>query len=166
MNETQRIADSYRAATVKGAWYGPTLAELLAGISPELAIKAPLPEAHSIAALLQHLLLWNERIRNTSDSNLMPRWDAEREWAEAAGPLERSRHPLEPKPRSARRKDSEFSRCGFDETGRWTQLSLRNDVPWNCAARDLSFWPNRHGLKHAAVAINVAPTSMPSLHAG
>ncbi len=86
MNETQRIADSYRAATVKGAWYGPTLAELLAGISPELAIKAPLPEAHSIAALLQHLLLWNERIRNTSDSNLMPRWDAEREWAEPPVP--------------------------------------------------------------------------------
>jgi uncharacterized damage-inducible protein DinB len=86
VNETQRIADSYRAATVKGAWYGPTLAELLAGISPELAIKAPLPEAHSIAALLQHLLLWNERIRNTSDSNLMPRWDAEREWAEPPVP--------------------------------------------------------------------------------
>jgi uncharacterized damage-inducible protein DinB len=82
VDETQRIADSYRAATVKGAWYGPTLAELLAGISPELATRAPTPGAHSIAALLQHLLLWNERIRNTSDSNPMPRWDAEKEWAE------------------------------------------------------------------------------------
>jgi uncharacterized damage-inducible protein DinB len=82
VNETQRIADSYRAATIKGAWYGPTVAELLAGISPELATKAPVPEAHSIAALLQHLLLWNERIRNTSDSNPMPRWEAEKEWAE------------------------------------------------------------------------------------
>jgi uncharacterized damage-inducible protein DinB len=80
--ETQRIADSYRAATVKGAWYGPTLAELLTGISPELATTAPVPGAHSISALLQHLLLWNERIRNTSDSNPMPRWEAEKEWAE------------------------------------------------------------------------------------
>ena len=42
----------------------------------------PVPDAHSIAALLQHLLLWNERIRNTSDSNPMPRWEAEKEWAE------------------------------------------------------------------------------------
>jgi hypothetical protein len=82
MIETQRIADSYHAATIKGAWYGPTVAELLAGISPELATKAPVPGAHSIAALLQHLLLWNERIRNTSDSYPMPRWEAEKEWAE------------------------------------------------------------------------------------
>jgi uncharacterized damage-inducible protein DinB len=82
VDETQRIADSYRAATIKGAWYGPTVAELLAGISPELAMKAPVPGAHSVAALLQHLLLWNERIRNTSDSNPMPRWDAKKEWAE------------------------------------------------------------------------------------
>jgi uncharacterized damage-inducible protein DinB len=82
VDETQRIADSYRAATIKGAWYGPTLAEMLAGISPELAMMAPVPGAHSIAALLQHLLLWNERIRNTSDSHPMPRWEAEKEWAE------------------------------------------------------------------------------------
>jgi len=82
MNHTQRIADSYRAATLKGAWYGPTLAELLVQISPELATTPPVPGAHSISALLQHLLLWNERIRNTSDSHPLPRWQAEQEWAE------------------------------------------------------------------------------------
>ena len=82
MNETQRIADSYRAVTIKGAWYGPSLAELLAEISPELATMPPTPGAHTISALLQHLLLWNERVRNTSDSNPMPRWQAEKEWAE------------------------------------------------------------------------------------
>ena len=82
MRQTQKIADSYRAATVKAAWYGPSLAELLAGISPELATTPPAARAHSISALLQHLLLWNERIRNTSDSNPMPRWQAESEWAE------------------------------------------------------------------------------------
>ena len=82
MNETQRIADSYRAVTIKGAWYGPSLAELLAEISPELATMPPTPCAHTISALLQHLLLWNERVRNTSDSNPMPRWQAEKEWTE------------------------------------------------------------------------------------
>lgn len=82
MNQTQQIADSYRAATIKGAWYGPSLAELLAKTSPELAETAPVPGAHSISALLQHLLLWNERIRNTSDKNPMPSWQAELEWAE------------------------------------------------------------------------------------
>ncbi len=77
-----QIADSYRAATVKAAWYGPSLAELLAQISPELATTPPVPGSHSISELLQHLLLWNERVRNTSDSNSLPRWQPEKEWAE------------------------------------------------------------------------------------
>ena len=82
MTQTQRIADSYRAVTIKAAWYGPSLAELLAEISPELATTPPVPGAHSISALLQHLLLWNERIRKAADGNPFPRWQPEKEWAE------------------------------------------------------------------------------------
>jgi uncharacterized damage-inducible protein DinB len=82
MHQTQRIADSYRAATVKAAWYGPSLAELLTQISPELATTTPVPGAHSISELLQHLLLWNERIRNTCDGDSLPRWQPEKDWAE------------------------------------------------------------------------------------
>ena len=82
MTQTEQIADSYRAVTIKGAWYGPSVAELLAEISPELATTPPVPGAHSIAALLQHMLLWNERIRNTSDSIPLARWEPEKEWAE------------------------------------------------------------------------------------
>ena len=86
MLQNQRIAEAYRAATVKGAWYGPSLAELIAQIPAELATKTPLPGAHSIAELLQHLLLWNERIRNTSDSSPLPPWVPEKDWAEPAIP--------------------------------------------------------------------------------
>jgi len=82
MRQTQRIADSYRVATVKAAWYGPSLAELLARISPELATTPPVPGAHSISELLQHLLLWNERIRNTSGNNSLPPWRPEKDWGE------------------------------------------------------------------------------------
>jgi hypothetical protein len=82
MHQTQRIADAYRAATVKAAWYGPSLAELLALVSPELATSTLVPGSHSISELLQHLLLWNERVRNTSDGNSLPRWQPEQDWAE------------------------------------------------------------------------------------
>jgi len=82
MNQSQRIADSYRAATIKAAWYGPSLAELLRQVSPEFAVTPPIPGAHSISALLQHLLLWNERIRNVSNTNPLPPWQPEKEWAE------------------------------------------------------------------------------------
>jgi uncharacterized damage-inducible protein DinB len=82
MRQTQKIADSYRAATVKAAWYGPSLAELLTQISPDLATTPPVPGSHSISELLQHLLLWNERTRNTSASNSLPPWQPEQDWAE------------------------------------------------------------------------------------
>ena len=86
MTQTKQIADSYRAVTLKGAWYGPTLAELIAKISPEEAVTPLVPGAHSISTLLQHLLLWNERVRNTCERTPMPRWEAEKEWAEPAIP--------------------------------------------------------------------------------
>jgi uncharacterized damage-inducible protein DinB len=86
MTSTQQIADSYRAATVKGAWYGPSLAELIAKTTPALATMQALPKAHSISTLLQHLLLWNERIRLTSATHPMPKWEADKEWAEPAIP--------------------------------------------------------------------------------
>lgn len=82
MTQTHQIANSYRAVTIKGAWYGPTLAELIAKTTPEEAVTPPIPGAHSISALLQHLLLWNERVRKTCENTSMPRWEAEKEWAE------------------------------------------------------------------------------------
>lgn len=86
MTIPEQIADSYRAATLKDGWYGPSLAELIAKTTPELATTPPLPKAHTISVLLQHLLLWNERIRLTSAEHPMPKWDPEREWAEPAVP--------------------------------------------------------------------------------
>src|SRR5258707_6239751 len=86
MNQTQRIADAYRAVTLKDAWYGPPLADLLTQVSPELATTPPVPGTHSISALLQHLLLWNERARRTSETHPLPHWDPEKDWAEPAIP--------------------------------------------------------------------------------
>lgn len=86
MTLTQEIADSYRAATLKDAWYGPSLAGLIAKTTPELAITPPRPKAHTVSELLQHLLLWNERIRLTSADHPIPKWEPDKEWAEAAIP--------------------------------------------------------------------------------
>ena len=86
MNKCEEIADLFRKVTIAGAWYGPSVAELLARITPEQAITKPKGGTHSVAELLQHLLLWNERIRKTNESCPMPKWEAEKEWAEAAIP--------------------------------------------------------------------------------
>lgn len=76
------IAEAYRSVTIKGAWYGPTIAELLVEVTPEMATAVPVPHMHTIADLLQHLLLWNERVRNTLEGCLLPKWEPEKEWAE------------------------------------------------------------------------------------
>src|SRR5579885_1146844 len=47
-----------------------------------LMVCAPGTGAHIIGELLQHLLLWNERVRNTLAGSPMPKWEPEREWAE------------------------------------------------------------------------------------
>ena len=86
MNKCAEIADDYRRVTVAGAWYGPSLAELLARITPEQAVTKPEGGTHSIRELLQHLLLWNERVRKTSETCPMPKWEAEKEWGEAPVP--------------------------------------------------------------------------------
>ena len=86
MKQTERIADLYRAATLTDAWYGPSLAALLKDVPPEMATTAPLPGAHTIGELLQHLLLWNERVRKTLEGGAMPKWEPEKEWAESAIP--------------------------------------------------------------------------------
>jgi uncharacterized damage-inducible protein DinB len=91
MTATEQLADAYRTATFKDyAWYGPSLVQLLGKITPELAVIRPLPNANSISALLQHLLLWNERIRNTSATTPMPKWEADKEWAEPPIPWSES----------------------------------------------------------------------------
>jgi len=82
MSQSQQIADAYRQVTVKGAWYGSSLAELLEKITPEIAVEPPTLGANTISAVLQHLLLWNERIRNTSEATPLPRWEPEKEWVE------------------------------------------------------------------------------------
>jgi uncharacterized damage-inducible protein DinB len=86
MNKCEEIADAYRKVTIGGAWYGPSVGEMLARITPEQAEKTPTGGTHSIRELLQHLLLWNERIRKTSETCPMPKWEAEKEWGEAPIP--------------------------------------------------------------------------------
>lgn len=82
MTTTERIADSYHSATLTDPWYGPSLAKTLSQVSAQQATTPLAARANSISTILQHLLLWNERIRLASDANPMPKWEAEKDWSE------------------------------------------------------------------------------------
>ena len=58
MTEIERIQDQLHRAHHGGAWHGPALNELLADVTPEQAAAHPLPNAHSIWELVNHIVTW------------------------------------------------------------------------------------------------------------
>ncbi len=69
MTEIERILDQLKRAYEGNAWYGPSLREVLAGITAEQAHARPLHNAHSIWELVHHIAVWENvgRRRLTGD---------------------------------------------------------------------------------------------------
>jgi len=106
LNKCEEIAAAYRAGTVKGAWTVPAMRDAgwkLRGV----AVTSLLARLHTIAELLQHLLLWNERIRKTSESCPL-RSGKQKKSGRRRRSLERIVATVEPEPRLAGRTDAEF----------------------------------------------------------
>ncbi len=61
MSEIERIADQLVRAHEGGAWHGPSLSEILSGVTAAQAAAKPIPGAHSIWELVLHVTAW-ERI--------------------------------------------------------------------------------------------------------
>jgi uncharacterized damage-inducible protein DinB len=55
MDELQRIRDQIIRALDSDAWHGPSLMEVLAGLTAEAASARPIPDAHSIWEILLHV---------------------------------------------------------------------------------------------------------------
>ena len=58
MTEVERIVDQSRRAFEGEAWHGPSLMEILNGITATQAVARPLSEAHSIWELVFHIAAW------------------------------------------------------------------------------------------------------------
>jgi uncharacterized damage-inducible protein DinB len=63
MTETERIADQLKRAFYGEAWSGPSVREVLEGVTPEKAARRPLDEAHSIWELVHHITAWVDIVR-------------------------------------------------------------------------------------------------------
>jgi uncharacterized damage-inducible protein DinB len=66
MSEINRILDQMDRAFSGEAWHGPDLTQLLSGISSEDASKHPVPGAHSIWELVNHIAAWNTIVQQKS----------------------------------------------------------------------------------------------------
>lgn len=69
MTEIERILDQLQRAFEGNAWHGPSVREALNGVTAAQAHARPLPNAHSIWELVQHIAVWEDvgRRRLTGD---------------------------------------------------------------------------------------------------
>jgi uncharacterized damage-inducible protein DinB len=63
MREVDRIVDQFNRAYEGEAWHGPSLLELLQGVTAEQAAARPLNDAHSIWELVLHIGAWTRACR-------------------------------------------------------------------------------------------------------
>ncbi|MGD0403608.1 MAG: DinB family protein [Candidatus Acidiferrales bacterium] len=66
MSEIRRILGQMDGAFRGEAWHGPDLTQLLNGISAEDASKHPVPGAHSIWEIVNHIAAWNSIVQQKS----------------------------------------------------------------------------------------------------
>jgi uncharacterized damage-inducible protein DinB len=60
MTETHRINSQLKRAQEGQAWHGPSLRELLDGVTAEQAAAKPIPNAHSVWELVNHIIAWEQ----------------------------------------------------------------------------------------------------------
>lgn len=61
--ETHRINSQLKRAQEGEAWHGPSLRELLDGVTAEQAAAKPIPNAHSVWELVNHIIAWEQIAR-------------------------------------------------------------------------------------------------------
>jgi uncharacterized damage-inducible protein DinB len=63
VNSVEFLADQLRRAYEGEAWHGPSLREVLAGVTAEMASAKPIPDAHNIWELVMHTGAWINAVR-------------------------------------------------------------------------------------------------------
>jgi uncharacterized damage-inducible protein DinB len=82
--EAQRLADQVRRSYEGGAWHGPSLGELLEGVTAEEAARRPLPAAHSIWELVHHVEAWEREPLLTLQGKTYESHSGDRDWPPVA----------------------------------------------------------------------------------
>ena len=63
MSESTRIGDQLRRSFEGGAWHGPAVQEVLAGVTAAKAAERPIPGGHSIWEIVLHITTWEDVVR-------------------------------------------------------------------------------------------------------
>ena len=69
MTETHRINSQLKRAFQGPAWHGPSLRELLDGVTAQQAAARPIPNAHGIWELVNHIIAWEQIAKERLEGN-------------------------------------------------------------------------------------------------
>ncbi len=75
--EVERIRDQFRRAFDGEAWHGPSVLQLLNGITAQQAASHPIPGAHSIWELTLHIAAWESACKRRLEGDPAQLTDAE-----------------------------------------------------------------------------------------
>jgi uncharacterized damage-inducible protein DinB len=104
MTELERIHDQLKRAFEGDAWHGPSVREILAGITATQAAKRPIAGAHTIWEIVLHMTTWEDAVRRRAlgeKVNVTPEQDwpgvtdsSESAWKAAIAGLEKGHAEL------------------------------------------------------------------------
>jgi uncharacterized damage-inducible protein DinB len=72
MTETKFIAQELHKCFEGDAWHGPSVRDVLKGVSTEQAAAKPIPDVHSIWELALHIAAWVDHARGAIDGKPLP----------------------------------------------------------------------------------------------
>ena len=75
--EVERIRDQFRRAFDGEAWHGPSVLQLLNGLTAQQAASHPIPGAHSIWELTLHIAAWESACKRRLEGDPAQLTDAE-----------------------------------------------------------------------------------------
>ena len=84
MREAERIADQLKRAHEGGAWHGPAVDELLAGVDADKAAARPVEGSHSIWELVAHIEALERAILRRLGGDPAQIYNTEEDWSPAA----------------------------------------------------------------------------------
>ena len=80
MSEAERLHDQLRRAFEGEAWHGPSVREVLAGVTAAQAAARPLRNAHTIWELVLHIAAWEAIVRRRLSGQLIVEVSDEQDW--------------------------------------------------------------------------------------
>ncbi len=84
----ERLADQLRRSQNGDAWHGPSLSEVLEGVTAKQAAAHPIKGSHSIWELVLHIAVWQKHILDRLQRGGMAEIPDELDWPEAGDTTE------------------------------------------------------------------------------